>query len=61
MAGKPRDLTLQAVRIFARTERTKGTQQACVSTGLKGRQFHQSKGSQVFESLIGGEAVKTLY
>ena len=29
LAGKPRDLTLQAVRIFARTERSKGTYQVC--------------------------------
>jgi len=29
LAGKPRDLTLQAVRIFARTERSKGTEDAC--------------------------------
>jgi hypothetical protein len=29
LAGKPRDLTLQALRIFARTERSKGTEDAC--------------------------------
>jgi hypothetical protein len=29
LAGKPRDLTLHAVRIFARTERSKGTERAC--------------------------------
>jgi hypothetical protein len=29
LAGKPRDLTLQALRIFARTERSKGTEYAC--------------------------------
>ena len=29
LAGKPTDLTLQAVRIFARTERSKGTEDAC--------------------------------
>jgi hypothetical protein len=29
LAGKPTDLTLQAVRIFARTERSKGTYQVC--------------------------------
>ena len=29
LAGKPRDLTLQALRIFARTERSKGTERAC--------------------------------
>jgi hypothetical protein len=29
LAGKPRDLTLQAVRVFARTERSKGTEHAC--------------------------------
>jgi len=29
LAGKPRDLTLQALRIFAPTERSKGTEDAC--------------------------------
>jgi hypothetical protein len=29
LAGKPRDLTLQAVRIFARTERSKGIYEVC--------------------------------
>ena len=29
LAGKPRDLTLQALRIFARTEWPKGTEHAC--------------------------------
>ena len=29
LADKPRDLTLHAVRIFARTERSKGTEHAC--------------------------------
>jgi hypothetical protein len=34
--------------------------QSAVSTSLKGSQFHQYKGNQVFKSLIGGDAVKTL-
>ena len=29
LAGKPRDLTLQALRIFARTERSEGPENAC--------------------------------
>ena len=29
LAGKPRDLTLHAVRLFAQTERTKGTHEVC--------------------------------
>jgi hypothetical protein len=29
LAGKPTELTLQALRIFARTERSKGTEDAC--------------------------------